>query len=106
MIGLNKAAELHKRYDPFSYPVDIEGIAKREGLTIIDWPLLPPVEEVKVGSKVGLREGLSREWRRWDIAHALGHHLLHHGNQLLVPSSHQAEAGAGSRRIRYPFPYA
>ena len=73
---------------------------------ITDWPLLPPVDEMKVGHIVGLRKGLSREWRRWDIAHALGHQLLHHGNQLTVPSSRQAEAGAGSGRIRRPFPYA
>ncbi len=106
MIVPNKAAELRKRYSPLGYPVDIEDIARREGLKITDWPLLPPVEEVKVGRSIGLRKGLSREWRRWDIAHALGHHLLHHGNQLLVPFSHQAEARTGSRRICCSFPYA
>ncbi|MFH0769006.1 MAG: hypothetical protein V1932_05520 [Chloroflexota bacterium] len=94
VIGLSKAAELHRRYGPFAYPIDIEDIATREGLKITDWPLLPPVDEVKVGRSIGLRKGLSDNWRRWDIAHALGHHLLHHGNQLLAPSSHQAEARA------------
>jgi len=94
VIGLSKASELHKRYGPFGYPIDIEDIAKREGLKITDWPLLPPVEEVKVGRRIGLREGLSSELRRWDIAHALGHHLLHYGNQLLMPCSHQAKARA------------
>ncbi len=84
MIGIEKAAEIHKRYGPLDYPVDAEDIANREGLTITTWPLLPPVEEVKVGQNVGLKVGLSNEWRRWDIAHALGHHLLlHHGNQLV-----------------------
>ncbi len=84
MVGIKKAAELHERYGPLDYPVDAEGVARREGLTITIWPLLPPVEEVKVGHNIGLKEGLSREWRRWDIAHALGHHLLlHRGNQLV-----------------------
>ncbi len=84
MIGIEKAAELHKRYGPFDYPIDAEAIANREGLTVVMWPLLPPVEEVKVGHSIGVREGLSSEWRRWDIAHALGHHLLlHRGNQLV-----------------------
>ncbi len=106
MIGRNKAAELRKRYSPLGYPVDIEDIARREGLKITTWPLLPPVEEVKVGRSIGLRKGLSREWRRWDIAHALGHQLLHHGNQLLMPCSHPAEARAGGRRICRAFPYA
>ena len=84
MTGIEKAAELHERYSSLNYPIDIEDIAKREGLTITTWPLLPPVQEVKVGRNIGLMEGLSSEWRRWDIAHALGHHLLsHHGNQLV-----------------------
>ena len=86
MMGINKATELHKRYSPLHFPVDAEDIAKREGLTVTIWPLLPPVEEVKVGRNIGLTEGLSSEWRRWDIAHALGHHLLHRGNQLVFCS--------------------
>jgi len=106
LIAIKEAAQLHKRYGQLDYPIDIEDVAKKEGLKVIDWPLLSPVNEVKRGNWIGIREGLSSEWRRWDIAHALGHHLLHHGNQLLVPSSHQAETRAGSRRIRYPFPYA
>ncbi len=95
MIGLNKAEEMHRRYGTFEYPVDVEGVANREGLTIIDWPLLPPIDEVKLGHSIGLREGLPGEYRRWNIAHALGHHVLHHGNQLLAPSSRQTEARAG-----------
>ena len=77
MIGKEKAAELHKRYGQFEYPIDSEDIATREGLMVTTWPFLSPVDEVKVGHNVGIREGLSSEWRRWDIAHALGHHLLH-----------------------------
>lgn len=84
MLGISKASEIHKRYSVQVYPVDVEEIARKEGLTITTWPLLPPVEEVKVGRNIGLREGLSSDWRRWDIAHALGHHLLkHRGNQLV-----------------------
>jgi hypothetical protein len=102
-----KAEKLRKRYGQLSYPVDIEYVAKREGLTITDWPLLPPVDEMKVGSTVGLRKGLSCEWRRWDIAHALGHKVLQHrGNQLLAPCSRQEEAGEGGRRVCGLFPYA
>lgn len=103
---VDKAAKLRKRYGQLGYPIDIEYIARREGLTVTDWDLLP-VDEIKVGNSIGLRKGLPPEWRRWNIAHALGHKLLkHRGNQFLAPSSRQAEAGAGSRRIRCPFPYA
>ena len=84
MIARKKAAELHKRYGSLVYPMDVEDVAKNEGLKIINWPLLSPIEEVKRGKWVGIREGLSSEQRRWDIAHAIGHHLMHHGNQLLL----------------------
>jgi hypothetical protein len=85
MLEKKKALEIRKRYCLQVYPVDVEEIARKEGLTITTWPLLPPVEEVKIGLNIGLKEGLSAEWRRWDIAHALGHHILmHRGNQLVL----------------------
>jgi len=94
VIARKKAAELHKRYGSFEYPIDIEDVAKEEGLKVINWPLLSPVEEIKRGKWIGIMEGLSSEWRRWDIAHALGHHLMHHGNQLSLPPCSQTETGA------------
>lgn len=48
MKAKQKSIELHKRYGPINFPTDTEDIAEREGLTIITWSLLPPVEEVKV----------------------------------------------------------
>jgi len=94
VITRKKAAELHKRYGQLGYPIDIEDVARKEGLKVINWPLLPPVNEVKRGEWIGIREGLSSEWRRWDIAHALGHHLMHHGNQLSLSPRSETEAGA------------
>ena len=84
MIVKKKAEELNNRYEEFDYPIDVEDVARKEGLKVIDWPLLSPVNEVKRGKWVGIRKGLSSEQRRWDIAHAIGHHLMHHGNQLLL----------------------
>jgi len=98
MVGIEKAVELHKRYGPLDYPVDAKDIATREGLTITTWSLLPPVEEVKVGRNIGLRDGLSSEWQRWDIAHALGHHLLlHRGNQQVFRA--QSDRGKNARQM-------
>jgi len=94
MIGRKKAVELHKRYGQLEYPIDAEDVATREGLKVIAWPFLSPVEEVKRGEWIGIREGLSSERRRWDIAHALGHHLMHHGNQLLLSSGSPTKGGA------------
>jgi len=76
--------ELRKSYRQFDYSIGTEDVAKNEGLKVINWPLLSPIEEVKSGKWVGIREGLLSEQRRWDIAHAIGHHLMHHGNQLLL----------------------
>ena len=84
---------MHKRYGRLGCPIDAEDVAAREGLTVIVWPFLSPVEEVKVGHSIGIREGLSSEWQRWDIAHALGHHLMHHGNQLSLSPRSETEAG-------------
>jgi len=84
-VHIRKRAEkLYKKYGPSEFPIDAEDLARREGLNIITWPFLSPVEEVKVGRNIGVRDNLSSQQRRWDIAHALGHHLLHHGNQLLL----------------------
>ena len=82
MFGKEMAKRLHKGFKGLSFPIDMELIAVEKGLIIKDWPFLPPVEEVKVGRWIGLKEGLSGRWRRWNIAHALGHHLMHKGNQL------------------------
>jgi len=79
-----QAEKLHRKYGPLMFPIDAEDLARREGLNIITWPFLPPVEEVKVGRNIGVRNNLSSQQRRWVIAHALGHHRLHHGNQLLL----------------------
>ena len=94
MIGKKKAMEMHKRYEQLEYPIDAKDIAAREGLKVIIWPFLAPVEEVKRGGWIGIRAGLSNERRRWNVAHALGHHLMHHGNQLLLSPAGYTEAGA------------
>lgn len=82
MLGRQKAEELHQRYGKLGFPVDSEEVGTREGLTIVNWPLLPPIDAVKVGRWVAIRIGLPQDRRRWSIARALGHHLLHRGGQL------------------------
>ncbi|MDY6911122.1 MAG: hypothetical protein SVM79_02005 [Chloroflexota bacterium] len=86
MIGKERAQELHRRYKGLEFPIDSEDIAIREGLEVVTWPFLSSPDEIKFGRSIGIREGLSSDWRRWDIAHALGHHILmHKGNQLVLP---------------------
>ncbi|MDP4280189.1 MAG: hypothetical protein QQM50_06555 [Dehalococcoides mccartyi] len=101
MTAMEKAAEVRKLYNLQVYPVDVEEIARKEGLIITTWPLLPPVEEVKVGCNIGLRDGLSNVWRRWDIAHALGHHLLlHRGNQLVLGEKYERNKNEKQTTLR------
>jgi len=81
-LAVEKARELHKRHPEMSIPVDIETLVVAEGCELIDWPFLSPVKEVKQGRWIGIAQGLDLKEKRYLIAHALGHHLLHCGNQL------------------------
>ncbi|MBC8477837.1 MAG: ImmA/IrrE family metallo-endopeptidase [Dehalococcoidia bacterium] len=77
-----KVTELLDRYPDYPSPIDIELLAADQGCNIIEWPFLGPVKEVKQGKWIGLAPRLAPEERRYLIAHALGHDLLHCGNQL------------------------
>ena len=72
-------------------------------LHIGEWPFpRAEIHEAKVGWLIGVAEGRSQRERRWDVAHAIGHHVLHPGNQLWLksqtllaePHERQAEAFA------------
>lgn len=82
-LSIEKAKELHRRHPVVSHPpVDIESLAEAEGLELLYWPFLKPVSEIKRGRWIGLAQGLSEPDRRYLIAHALAHHVMHVGNQL------------------------
>ena len=80
MKAEERARELLAHY-PGPVPVDVEGIAEGEGLEVVEWRL-HVMEEMFLWPCIAVQRGLSQAWRRWVIAHALGHHLLHRGNQL------------------------
>ena len=77
-----RVRELVARYPRLPCPVDIEQLAADQGCEIIEWPFLGPVTEVKRGKWIGVALGLTVPERRFLIAHALGHDMLHCGNQL------------------------
>ena len=64
-------------------PADVEKIAEGLGLRIDTWDL-PDAYEVKIGDSIAVASRLGVRWRRWTIAHAIGHHILHPGNQLYL----------------------
>ena len=82
ILAIQKAKQLHLRYPGMNFPLDMEGLASLEGCECVTWPFIPPIKEVKCGRWIGLAAGLSIVERRFLIAHALAHHLMHCGNQL------------------------
>ena len=80
--AIEKAREVYQKYPQMKFPLDIEKITAEEGCEIITWPFVEPVREVKRGRYIGIAAGLSPKERRYLVAHALAHHLLHCGNQL------------------------
>lgn len=61
---------------------DPELIAEREGLQVMTIPLPLRWWDILLWDFVAIRDDISLPWRRWCLAHCLGHHFMHHGNQL------------------------
>lgn len=82
ILAIKKAKQVHLRHPALSFPLDMEWLASVEGCECITWPFIEPVKEVKQGRWIGIALELDITERRFLIAHALGHHLMHCGNQL------------------------
>ena len=63
--------------------VDAEAVAGILGLEVVAWPMRIQ-QEMQMGRYIGVAERLDARWRRWVIAHAIGHRLLHSGNHLWI----------------------
>ncbi len=63
--------------------VDAEAVANLVGLVVKPWPLQVQ-QEIQMGHFIGVAERLNPQWRRWVIAHAVGHRLMHPGNHLWI----------------------
>ena len=82
-FAIERARQIHQRHPLLGFPVDMEQLARTEGCECVYWPFLEPVTEVKRGRWIGIADRLPREEQRCLIAHAIAHHLMHSGNQLL-----------------------
>jgi len=67
-VKLRRKLGLHGR-------VDAEEVANLLGLIVKPWPLKVQ-EEMLMGHFISVAERLDSRWRRWVIAHAIGHNLL------------------------------
>ena len=96
-LAAMKAKELHERYHDMTIPVDTDKLAAAEGCILVEWSFLGPVKEVKQGRWIGIARGLDLRERRHLIAHALGHHLMHCGNQLSFHGQQQVQRSRQER---------
>jgi hypothetical protein len=108
-LVVKKVRELLAQYPNLTSPIDIELLAKVNGCEIIEWPFLRPVKEVKQGRWIGLAKDLDTSEQRYLVAHAIGHHLLHCGNQLsfqkwqgLTQHRQEREADEFAARVLMP----
>jgi len=61
---------------------DPEVIAGREGLEVMRIALPRRWWDILLWDSIAIQEDLVPKWQRWCLAHCLGHHFMHHGNQL------------------------
>lgn len=76
-----RAREIRRRYR-FRHPSDIERVLKAKGIQVVRFPFAGRLQEMIVGHRIGIQSTI-RDPRRVNelLAHALGHFLLHAGNQ-------------------------
>lgn len=86
MMPCQTARRLRQEHSVTGIPTDeqIDATLDAVGLTVIDFPFAPGINEVIIDNYVGLRIGLSRRWRRWLKLHALAHRLFDDGNQFYL----------------------
>ena len=77
-----KAKELRRKLG-LSGRVDAEEVANILGMEVVQWPL-DVQEEMQMDRFIGVAERLDSRMRRWVIAHAIGHRLLHSGHHLWI----------------------
>ena len=75
-----KAVELRRKLG-LRGRVDAEEVAHFLGLEVMLLPMRVQ-EEMLMDTYIGVADRLDSRWRRWVIAHAIGHKLLHPGNHL------------------------
>lgn len=60
-------------------------------------------EEMRLGNFIAVADRLEPEWRRWTVAHAIGHGFLHVGNQFWI--RRHTDLGRGFEREAEDFAF-
>jgi Zn-dependent peptidase ImmA (M78 family) len=98
-VAEDSAAALVRRYR-LERPVtedQVDEVIRKLRLKVMSLPDDFPVREVRQGRFIGLRPDLSAGERLWLKLHALGHYMLHRGDQvlngdLIVTAKQEAQA--------------
>jgi hypothetical protein len=103
-LAYRSARRFAKEYN-LPFPVDedsLDDALKAEGLSITEAPVTLPMREFRQGKVIGIRIDQPSRWRLWLKAHALGHYLMHRGDQdkfadgvVVDKQEHQADLFAG-----------
>ena len=82
MKALEKGRLLRRKYGLTGH-VDMLEMAERLNLSVHVWPLpAHEVHETIIDRRVAVSDELDPQERRWAIAHAIGHRILHPGNAV------------------------
>lgn len=101
----SRAQAIRKRYKLTS-PSDMERVMERENLRVVRFPFPGRVQEVTVGNWVAIQSSLKDARRVYELlAHALGHHLLHEGNQPFYYFHHDRATTMQWERQAWNFAY-
>lgn len=68
--------------------VDLGPVTDILGLKIVPFPF-KTLKELTYRNTIGVAEYLSPDWKRWVVAHAIGHHQMHPGNHVWARSATQ-----------------
>lgn len=82
--------------------VAVHALTDELGLVVKRLPLRV-FEEMRLGKFIAIADRLEPEWRRWDIAHAVGHGPLHVGNQFWIRRN--TDLGRGFEREAEDFAF-
>ena len=63
--------------------VDAQALTDHLGL-VVKRSRFSVFEEMRIGKFIAVADRFEREWRRWVVAHAVGHGFPHPGNQLWI----------------------
>ncbi len=100
-----RAREVRHRYR-FTRPSDLERVLRAENMEVVRFPLVGRLRELMTFNYVAIQDSLQDQRSINELlAHALGHYLLHVGNQLVFEFPEDAVPAAKLERQAWDFAF-